>query len=135
MSSFTFQCQMCNKISVIKTEDDKSDMMKINTAAVIGIINTGGGYGQLTEIMATLDVPTFNNRTYDKTHDQVCDKFEEAASQTMFAAAKEEARLAIEAGDVDTDGTPLIAVVADGSWCKRSYRTMYNSLSGMVRIH
>lgn len=78
MSSFTFQCQMCIKISIIKTEDDNSDMTKINTSAVIDIINTGGGYG--TEIMATLEISTINNRTYDKAHDQVCDKFEEMKS-------------------------------------------------------
>lgn len=132
MSSFNFKCQMCNIKCVIETEDEKSNMIKINTAAVIGIVNTGGGYGQLKEIMTTLEIPTMNNNTYNKEHDIVCEKFEEAATQTMYTAAKEEARLAIEAGDVDLDGVPFIAVVADGSWCKRSYRTMYNSLSGTV---
>lgn len=53
----------------------------------------------------------------------------------MYAAVKEEIRLAIEAEDVDTDSTPLIAVVADVSWCKKSYRTMYNSLSGTVSFN
>jgi len=132
MSSFNFKCQMCSKKCVIETEDENSNMIKINTAAVIGIVNTGGGYGQIKEIMTTLEIPTMNNNTYNKEHDIVCEKFEEAATQTMYTAAKEEARLAIEAGDVDVDGVPLIAVVADGSWCKRSYRTMYNSLSGAV---
>jgi len=50
----------------------------------------------------------------------------------MDNAAKDEAELAISKGEVDADGMPLITVVADGSWCKRSYRTMYNSPSGMV---
>lgn len=133
ISSFIFKCQMCSKKRVIETEDEKSNMIKINTAAVVGIVNTGG-YGQMKEIMTTLEIPTMNNNTYTKEHYFVCDKFEEAAAQTMNTAAKEEARLAIEAGDVDVDGVPLIAVVADGSWCwcKRSYRTMYNSLSGTV---
>jgi len=27
----------------------------------------------------------------------------------------------------------MITVVADGSWCKRSYKTKYDSLSGVVR--
>ncbi|KAL4127211.1 hypothetical protein QTP88_011402 [Uroleucon formosanum] len=134
MSSFNFKCKMCNKKCVIETEDEKSNMIKINTAAVIGIVNTGGGYGQIKEIMTTLEIPIMNNNTYNKEHDIVCEKFEEAATQTMYTAAKEEARLAIEAGDVDIDGVPLIAVVADGSWCKRSYRTMYNSLSGTAAI-
>lgn len=39
-SSYTFKCQMCNKKSVIQTENDKSGMTKINTTAVIGIIHS-----------------------------------------------------------------------------------------------
>lgn len=47
-------------------------------------------------------------------------------------AAKEEARLAIEHGDVNKNGVPMITVVADGAWSKRSYRSNYNALSGVV---
>jgi len=61
--------------------------------------------------------------------------YEKAAANAMEEAAKEEAQLAILAGNVDSDGTPLVTVVADGSWCKRSYRTMYNSLSGTVSTY
>lgn len=43
-----------------------SDMIKINTTAVFGIINSGGGYGQLKEIMSTLEVPVMNNKTMIK---------------------------------------------------------------------
>ncbi|KAE9521402.1 hypothetical protein AGLY_018224 [Aphis glycines] len=37
-SSFNFKCQMCSKKCVIETEEEKSNMIKINTAAVIGIV-------------------------------------------------------------------------------------------------
>jgi len=50
----------------------------------------------------------------------------------MELAAREEAQLAIELGEVGLDGIPHISVVVDGRWCKRSYRTQYNSFSGAV---
>ena len=50
----------------------------------------------------------------------------------MVIAAQEEAKLAIEKGEVDYLGRPKIAVVADGAWSKRSYKTKYNALSGVV---
>jgi len=80
-----------------------------------------------------LEVPTINYETYKKEHRTVCQGYELAVIRAMDDAAKIEAELAIQAGDINTDGTPLVAVVADGSWCKRSYKTMYNSPSGMVR--
>lgn len=51
----------------------------------------------------------------------------------MIKAGKEEESLAIEIGDVDQRGRPKIAVIADGAWSKRSYKTNYNALSGVVR--
>lgn len=81
-----------------------------------------------------MEIPTINQKTYKIEHDRICDGYEEAAFKSMNEAAKEEAQLAIAAKEVDIDGTPLVTVVADGSWCKRSYKTMYNSPSGMVNI-
>lgn len=52
----------------------------------------------------------------------------------MKNAAKEEADLAIQRGDVDENYIPLLTVVADGCWSKRSYRTQYNGLSGVAAI-
>lgn len=50
----------------------------------------------------------------------------------MEKAGQEEKKIAIETGNIDTDGIPLITVVADGQWSKRSYRTKYDALSGVV---
>jgi len=130
-STFVFKCNMCNTISKISTEDE--NLMSINAAAVAGIINIGCGFSHLQDITCALEVPTINYGTYNKEHKTVCQGYELAAIKAMDDAAKIEAELAIQAGDIDTDGTPLVAVVADGSWCKRSYKTMYNSPSGMVR--
>ncbi|KAK5648190.1 hypothetical protein RI129_003082 [Pyrocoelia pectoralis] len=54
----------------------------------------------------------------------------------MKEAGQEEAKMAIESNSVDMNGTPMISVVCDGSWAKRSYRGggNYNSLSGVATI-
>jgi len=57
------------------------------------------------------------------------------AWESIVAAGKEEARLAIENGDVNSDGIPLITVVADGALLKRSYKHNYNTLSGVVSFY
>lgn len=131
-SIFTFQCAMCNIKKTVSTENDL--FMPINTSAVLGMISIGGGFRQLEEFTCAMEIPTINQKTYRIEHDRICDGFEEAAINSMYEAAKIEAKLAIEAGEIDVDGMPLVTVVADGSWCKRSYNTMYNSPSGMVTI-
>lgn len=131
-SIFTFQCAMCNIKKTVSTENDL--FMPINTSAVLGMISIGGGFRQLEEFTCAMEIPTINQKTYRIEHDRICDGFEEAAINSMYEAAKIEAKLAIEAGEIDVDGMPLVTVVTDGSWCKRSYNTMYNSPSGMVTI-
>lgn len=122
---------MCNIKKTVSTENDS--FMSINTSAVLGVISIGGGFRQLEEFTCSMEIPTVNHKTYKIEHDRICDGFE-AAVNSMYEAAKVEAELAIAAGEIDDDGTPLVTVVADGSWCKRSYKTMYNSPSGMVTI-
>ncbi|KAJ8894046.1 hypothetical protein PR048_006656 [Dryococelus australis] len=48
-------------------------------------------------------------------------------------AREEEAALAIQAGDVDDDGIPVIAGVTDRAW-RRSYGINYNILSGVYNF-
>jgi len=132
-SSYTFVCKLCNIEKTIFSENlKKLQMMDLNTAAVAGIMNVGAGYSQLETITSTLDIPSMSQFIYNKHHTIVCKGYEKAAEKAMKDAAEEEAELAISSGNIDVDGTPLITVVADGSWCKRSYKTMYNSLSGTV---
>lgn len=50
----------------------------------------------------------------------------------MRIAGEEERKLAIESGEIDIDGIPMCAVVADGQWSKRSYKTKCDALSGVV---
>lgn len=129
-SIFIFQCRMCNIKKNVSSENE--NLMAINTSAVDGMMSIGCGFSQLQEIMSAMELTTMTQKTYQNEHARICKEYEAAAIKAMNDAAKEEAELALKAGEVDVDGMQLITVVADGSWCKRSYRTMYNSPSGMV---
>lgn len=133
-SIFTIKCMMCDKKFILSTEDSINDITPINTAVVSGIIAIGAGYSQLQQLTSAIEIPCMGSRLYNKEQNKVFDNYEEIAAKEMEKSAKEEARLAIEAGNVDVDGTPLVTVIADGSWCKRSYKTVYNSLSGAVKF-
>jgi hypothetical protein len=50
----------------------------------------------------------------------------------MQEAATEEKQKAIECGDLDENGTPIIAVIANGAWNKRSHRTNYNEVASSI---
>lgn len=50
----------------------------------------------------------------------------------MEQAGKEEYKLALENGSVDNDGIPLITVILDGGWSKRSYGHNFSANSGAV---
>lgn len=50
----------------------------------------------------------------------------------MEKAGKEERNLALESGNVDKDGIPLITVILDGGWSKRSYGHNFSANSGAV---
>lgn len=80
-----------------------------------------------------MNISPVSYSTYTKYENVVSCGWMSTAERAMKEAAEEEAQLARKIGDVDS--TPLITVVANGSWCKRSYRTNYSSLSGVVSIN
>lgn len=131
-SGFLFRCNMCGIKSTVWSEPEKSSVMDINNSAVAGVMTSGGGFATLEKLMASMNVRCMSSKTYDKCHGIISKGWEETALMEMKEAAEEEIQLARERGDVDQDGTPLLTVVTDGSWAKRSYRKNYNSLSGMV---
>ncbi|CAH2006518.1 unnamed protein product [Acanthoscelides obtectus] len=98
------------------------------------MMNIGSGFTHLEQITATLDMPCMSTRMYDKLHDEICEAWEQTSVETMKNAADEEKALAVTDGQVDANGVPLITVVADGSWAKRSYHSNYSSLSGAAAI-
>jgi len=131
-SKIKFKCNMCNLEFSVQTCNDKSETMDVNTASVAGAMAIGIGHSQVKELFSSLEIPTMSYNTYSKYHDKVSDGWEKAALQEMEAAAKEEAEYAVASGRVTPDGVPMLTVVADGCWAKRSYRTNYTSLSGVV---
>lgn len=132
ISGIKMQCKMCNFSKVIWTESLQSNMMNSNTAAVTGIMSVGGGFTNMEEFLSTLNIPSMSQNTFTKEQDKLTNAWETTALKEMELAAYEEKKLAIQRGDVDAEGIPLITVIVDGSWAKRSYKTNYASLSGVV---
>lgn len=127
---------MCCKMEVISSEpEEKSSALKINTAIVSSVVNTGQAYAQLEQFSAILNMPCMSNNTYQKEHEIISGYIETTMWQSLEIAGKEEANMAIERGDVNKNGVPLITVVADGAWSKRSYKSNYNALSGVVSFY
>lgn len=130
-SKITFKCNMCMFMETVTTVSDYED---VNKSAVLGITNVGSGYTHLNEFHSTMNIPTISSKTYSRIQENIADLWEETAIEEMAKAAEEEKHLAIQCGDVTTDGTPLITVVCDGVWAKRSYRSNYKSFSGAAAI-
>lgn len=131
-TTWTFKCTMCQSITVITSESKELNYVPINQAIVNGTIAIGIGHTQLAELSASIDVPCMSSKTYSKFNNSLCEVITSTAWDAMKLAGMEEKRLALEANDIDIDGTPMCPVIADGQWSKRSYRTKYDALSGAV---
>lgn len=132
-SGIKFRCAMCNFEKVIWTDiAPDSSSLQINTAAVIGITGVGAGFSNLEEFFSAMDIPCMSKNTYAKQHQIVSDAWEKCASNEMKEAVDMEKELAMQRGDIDANGVPLLTVIVDGTWAKRSYKSNYASLSGAV---
>ncbi|CAN8014726.1 unnamed protein product, partial [Ixodes persulcatus] len=134
-SSFTFKCRMCSRVDVIESEprpEKDSRLMDVNSAAVSGVLSVGAGFSNLSELLAALNIPCMASGTFASKEGPLIDVIELAAWQSMKEAGVEEARMARECGEVDGEGYPLITVIADGAWSKRSYKNKYDASSGVV---
>lgn len=119
-SQFIFKCKVCDIEEIVSTECSKQTL-PINLAMVVSSINTGQGFSCLEQFSATLNMSCLSNPTYLKLHEEVGKEIEKISWEATEEAAKEEAKLAYDNGDVNQDGDPMITVVADGAWSKRSY--------------
>lgn len=134
LSIFTFKCKICKVITKLRSEYVHHSERHINKAAVNACQAIGIGHTQLVEFSGFLDLPTLSSSCFLRVQSEIADIVHAIARDEMKKAGKEERRLSIESGSVDVDGTPTITVVADGQWSKRSYKTKYDALSGVVRI-
>jgi len=132
LSEFHFICEICHKEEVLRTEPFTDELVPINLAIVASAVHNGQGYSNIEQFSASLDMPCMSNPTYQKLQKEVGEKMKCIAWDATEEAAKEEAKIAYENGDISKDGIPMISVVVDGAWSKRSYRSNYNALSGVV---
>lgn len=134
VSTFVLSCKMCNVDYAVKTEDPQKKTFNVHAAAVNGSISVGIGYSQICEVLSSIDIPCFSKKIYGKIHNDLVEAYNETAWTSMLEAGQEETKLAIENNDLDKDGHPLITVVADGAWSKRSYKNNYDAKSGVAVI-
>lgn len=125
---------MCNLKRDITTEE-KEEIIDVNKSAVLGALAIGIGYSQSEEFFACMKVKYMSSWLYQKNHSSLSKPIEELSMEEMQKAGKEEALSAKEEGSVTQEKTPLITVVNDASWAKRSYKnSKYDSPSGLVRL-
>lgn len=134
ISDFLVECRMCKATKKISTDRNEDGYMDVNKSAVLGTISSGGGYSNLEETLSFCNVPCMTYEKFISVENQIAPDIYSALDKLIEAGGKEEARLAIEDGNVDTDGIPKITVIADGAWSKRSYKSNYNAPSGVAVI-
>lgn len=133
-SKFELVCNMCGEKFELQTARHDDFKMDINQDIVSGIMSTGAGYTQLNTVLAHADIPPMSLRLYQATHDQVSQWWEQTADHCMAEAGKEEVEHAKLIGNMSSQGIPMIAVIADACWSKRSYGTNYDASSGAAAI-
>lgn len=131
-SQFHVKCSLCNLNFFI--DNEPPDDLDINRRTVAGTISIGCGQSQLEEILSAMDLPMISPLIYQKCHDQLSTYWQNMAVDTMNQAAEQERKLAMEEGRVDKNGIPIIDVILDGCWSKRTYKKNYSALSGAAAI-
>jgi hypothetical protein len=146
-------CKMCNSTFKIYTCEDpfahKKEKGKemneeqppqypggLNFLAVLGITNIGSGYHHLVEFLACLNIPCFSVSLFAAHQKKLLKYWTTASEKTMRQSVAEEVKEAQERGEVTScwRKIPLLTVIIDGCWAKRSYRINFSSLSGAVTI-
>lgn len=128
-SRLYLQCLICKKKFEIETTDQE-----INKEAVAGIMASGGGYVQLRQVTSAIDLTKIGEKRYLKIQDQIADEWEKTAWDEMKKAGEMERESAVKEGRINKDGIPMIDVIVDGCWCRRSYQTNYAANSGCATI-
>lgn len=129
-SLLTFKCSMCNKIWQQSTEKKQ----KINTAFVWATVTAGSYYTQAAHITSLMDIPTMTGQTFRLIEKQLGNVWHEHLAEEIKKAGEQERSIAIDKGNVSSDGIPYITVYVDGGWLKRSYGHNFDSSSGMACI-
>ncbi|KAI4455217.1 sugar transporter [Holotrichia oblita] len=126
--SIKLKCRMCQTEKSVRTEAPGD---KLN---VLASISTGLCYAQTTQIFCTINMPHLSRKQFDKHFAKVSETILATSWEAMEEAGVDEGRIAREIGNVDKDGCPLISVIADGEWSKRSYNTKHDASAGVACI-
>ncbi|KAJ8728955.1 hypothetical protein PYW07_006651 [Mythimna separata] len=124
---------MCNEKFHVEN-DPPGEQLTVNHCAVAGTIATGNGHSQLQEFSASLNLPIMTTKTYKACHVKLQMHWEKVSVESMNQAAAKERELALSENRVDKNGIPIIDVVVDGCWSKRTYKKNYSALSGAAAI-
>ncbi|XP_063931863.1 uncharacterized protein LOC135143855 [Zophobas morio] len=108
--------------------------LSLSESAVWGTISTGNGHFQMEEIFSTIGVKIIDQKTFSKIEMNLGKVWHEILFESMMETGEEEKRLAIESGDVTSDGTHFITVIVDGGWSHRSYGHRYTANSGVACV-
>ena len=92
-----------------------------NLGAFWGKIVTEGGYSDLQVVISSLGVAVMVKRTFIATDKKVGKWWWDLLEESMSAAEREEHELAIQQNHLDNDKGPIITVVVDAGWSKRTY--------------
>ena len=101
-----------------------------NLAAVWGQMATGEGHAPLNEFMAVLGVPSLLKKAFVSTEKRIGEWWKDLLKISMKQAGEEEKAIAISNGHYH-QGIPVITVIVDGGWSKRSHKHSYNAKSGV----
>jgi hypothetical protein len=79
---------MCNEVfSLNSTKSSEDEDINLNKAAVSGIMGIGGGFYNLEEFLATVEIPFMTAKTYQKHNKIVADRWKQTSCGSSYAAS------------------------------------------------
>ncbi|KAK4875976.1 hypothetical protein RN001_012398 [Aquatica leii] len=126
-STFRLKYKMCNVTHDIYSDNPTNHEINVKEAAVLRCISTENNFFHLADTYAALNLPSLSNHKYFSVSTHIAEVIRNTAWECMKKADQEETRLAKDVKDVDHQEAPFITVIADGVWCRRSYKDNYNT--------
>ncbi|CAG5085166.1 Protein of unknown function [Cotesia congregata] len=131
-----WKCLECKMIATFWTNPVKQEnKFYINETTTISVIGSASSFAAFQTILAVFNIPCITNKTYEKHRRKLVEPLQNVLAEEMHKNALEEAQIAIKNGDVTPDGIPLVKVITDGVYDKRSYRGgKHDSLGASVAV-
>ncbi|KAJ8892576.1 hypothetical protein PR048_005157 [Dryococelus australis] len=120
-SIFHLFCNMCGFKGKLISDDPckENRCIDITPGCVNAMLMTGQGCSQLQEMTSAMDMICISKETFNRHQKKLSCLIYDVVWERMQAAGKEEAELAIAAGEIDSNGVPFTTVVADEAWTKK----------------